>query len=76
MRWCAFESLDSGVATWRVTEPSTHAETFGKPKRNSAVQCDCEREQEELRQTLRNSDELHLPGVLGNFRVCVQRFFE
>jgi Uma2 family endonuclease len=31
---------------------------------------------EELRQTLHNSDELHLPDVLGDLRVSVQRFFE
>jgi Uma2 family endonuclease len=31
---------------------------------------------EELRQTLHNSDELHLPDVLGDLRVPVQRFFE
>jgi Uma2 family endonuclease len=32
--------------------------------------------EEELPQTLHNSDELHLPDVLGDFRVSVQRFFE
>jgi Uma2 family endonuclease len=32
--------------------------------------------QEELRHTLHNSDELHLPDILGDFRVAVQRFFE
>ncbi len=31
---------------------------------------------EELPQTLHNSDELHLPDVMGDFRVSVQRFFE
>jgi Uma2 family endonuclease len=31
---------------------------------------------EELPRTLHNSDELHLPDVLGDFRVSVQRFFE
>jgi Uma2 family endonuclease len=31
---------------------------------------------EELRHTLHNSDELHLPDILGDFRVPVQRFFE
>jgi Uma2 family endonuclease len=31
---------------------------------------------EELPRTLHNSDELHLPDVLGDFRVAVQRFFE
>ena len=31
---------------------------------------------EELRHTLHNSDELHLPDVLGDLRVPVQRFFE
>jgi Uma2 family endonuclease len=31
---------------------------------------------EEFRHTLHNSDELHLPDVLGDFRVAVQRFFE
>jgi Uma2 family endonuclease len=31
---------------------------------------------EELPLTLHNSDELHLPDVLGDFRVPVQRFFE
>ncbi len=31
---------------------------------------------EELRVTLHNSDELHLPDVLGDLRVRVQRFFE
>jgi Uma2 family endonuclease len=31
---------------------------------------------EELPQTLHNSDELHLPDILGDFRVPVQRFFE
>ena len=32
--------------------------------------------EDELRHTLHNSDELHLPDILGDFRVCVQRFFE
>jgi Uma2 family endonuclease len=31
---------------------------------------------EELRHTLHNSDELHLPDVLGDLRIPVQRFFE
>ncbi len=31
---------------------------------------------EELPQTLHNSDELYLPDVLGEIRVAVQRFFE
>ena len=31
---------------------------------------------EELPRTLHNSDELHLPGILGDFRVPVLRFFE
>jgi Uma2 family endonuclease len=32
--------------------------------------------QDELRHTLHNSDELHLPDILGDIRVPVQRFFE
>jgi hypothetical protein len=31
---------------------------------------------EELPPPLHNSDELHLPDILGDFRVPVQRFFE
>jgi Uma2 family endonuclease len=31
---------------------------------------------EELRVTLHNSDELHLPDILGDLRIPVQRFFE
>lgn len=31
---------------------------------------------DELPRTLHNSDELHLPDILGDFRVAVQRFFE
>jgi Uma2 family endonuclease len=31
---------------------------------------------EELPHTLHNSDELHLPDILGDLRVVVQRFFE
>jgi Uma2 family endonuclease len=31
---------------------------------------------EEFRHTLHNSDELHLPEILSDFRVAVQRFFE
>ncbi len=30
----------------------------------------------EFRHILHNSDELHLPDVLGDFRLAVQRFFE
>ena len=30
----------------------------------------------ELPQTLHGDDELHLPDILGDFRVAVQRFFE
>jgi Uma2 family endonuclease len=32
--------------------------------------------EEEFPQTLHNSDELHLPDILGDLRVAVQRFFE
>lgn len=58
----ASEYLEAGVVVVCVLDPKTATVTVYRV--------------EEINQTLEGDDELHLPEVLGDFRVAVRRFFE